>query len=268
MLSVTRRGDVQDVRELSAQEDRALRRAFGRLPEPDARMAGAAVLRRYKRLGAGCWVLCDCLGDVSRPPALVPVSETHIRRHYDPPWPAHDPDCDFHRDAAQQRAITRSYVRLPEGKTLSLLSRLQEDTRERDPCVTRRSYGRQRGALATLLMQLIETAELNRVPARGDVAPLGEQYKALRAAARAIDIDEGVKLSSFFCTYLPGLPELIARLEHTPAGAFPKSGRPHGVLITVVSDAAAGFLQPLHGDPIPVRGEIGIFGEREGHSRN
>ncbi len=268
MLRVTRRGDVQDVRELSAQEDRAVRRAFGRFPEPDARTAGAAVIRRYQRLGAGCWVLCDCLGAVSRPPALVPVSETHIRRHYDPPWPAHDPDCDFHRDAAEQRAITRSYVRLPAGKALSLLSRLNEDTGARGPRLTTRSYGRQRGALATLLMQLIENAGLNRIAATGQVAPVSDQYKVLRAAARGIKIDEGVRLSSFLCTFLPALPEFMVRLDQTSAAQFTKSGRPHGVLITVVADASVGSLRPLHGDPVPVRGEISIFGEREGHSRN
>jgi len=84
VLKMSRRGTVQDVQELSVQEDQALRRAFGRSAEPDARPAGAAVTRRHQRSDAGCWILCDCLGTDDRPPTLVPVSEAHIRRHYEP----------------------------------------------------------------------------------------------------------------------------------------------------------------------------------------
>jgi len=229
------------------------------LPDP--------LIRRYQRVGAGCWILCDCLSAGDRPPVLVPVSEAHIRRHYEHPWPAHDLDCDFHRDAAEQRAITRSYVRLPEGKAVSLLARLGEDDGQRAPRLTSRSYGRRRGALATLLMQLIEKAGLNRLAASGVVAPISDQYKVLRAATAGIELDQGVKLSALFCTFLPALPEFMLRIGQIAPGHFTKSGRPHGILISVVEDAAAGFLRPLRGDPIAVRGEIGIFGEREGHSR-
>jgi hypothetical protein len=87
MLKVTQRGSVQCVRELSSQEDHALRWAFGRFAAPEARAGGAIVVARYQRTGAGCWFLCDCLGRVDQPPALIPVSEAHVRRHHEPPWP-------------------------------------------------------------------------------------------------------------------------------------------------------------------------------------
>jgi hypothetical protein len=58
MLRVTKRGVVGDVTTLSSQEDGALRRAFGRIHEPEARQGGAAVVQRYQRFGAGCWFLC------------------------------------------------------------------------------------------------------------------------------------------------------------------------------------------------------------------
>ncbi|NPD70268.1 hypothetical protein HN018_23135 (plasmid) [Lichenicola cladoniae] len=267
MLKMSRRGTVEVVRELSVPEDQALRRAFGRYAEPEDRAAGAAVIQRYQRVGAGCWFLCDCLGPEVVPPALVPVSEAHIRRHYDPPWPRHDLECEFHRDAAEQRAITRSYVRLPEGKAVSLLAGLGSDDGERAPRLKSRSYGRRRGALATLLMHLIETASLNRVAASGVVAPVSEQYKALRAATAGIELDKGVQLSRCLCTYLPALPEFMDRIAQMPPGRFPKSGRPHGILIVVVEDASVGVLKPLRGDPVAVRGQIAVFGEREGHSR-
>jgi hypothetical protein len=52
MLKVTRRGKVEGLRDLSAHEDRALRDAFGRWPEPRARPASAAVVQAHQRFGA------------------------------------------------------------------------------------------------------------------------------------------------------------------------------------------------------------------------
>jgi hypothetical protein len=59
----------------------------------------------------------------------------------------------------------------------------------------------------------------------------------------------------------------MTKIANTPAARFTITKRPHGVLICVVADAAEGCLCSLRGDPIPVRGRIAIFGEREGHSR-
>lgn len=111
VLKVSRRGAMEDVRDLSVQEDQAPHWAFGRFAEPDARAASVAVIRRYQRAGGGCRILCDCCSAGKTPPALVPVSKAHFRRRYEHPWPACDLECDFHRDAAEQRAITRSHVR-------------------------------------------------------------------------------------------------------------------------------------------------------------
>lgn len=267
MLQVSRRGSVQDVAELSGQEDRALRQAFGRFGDPEARAAGAEVVHRYQRAGAGSWLLCDCLGRVEWPPALIPVAEAHIRRHYDPPWPEHDPDCDFYRDAAQQRAVTRSFRRPPDANRVALLARLKQDERSRPPQLTSHIFSRSRGALATLLMQLVERGKLNHIAPDGCVASPGDQYKAIRHAARGIAIDDGVSLVEFLCTYPPALPEFLLRIGQVPPSRFRGSNRPHGVLISVVADASLGSLQPLRGEPIPVRGEIAIFGEAEGHVR-
>ena len=267
MLQVSRRSGVQDQRVLSPQEDRALRRAFGRYAEPEARAAGAAVVHHYQRAGSGNWILCDCLGQVERPPALIPVAEAHIRRHHEPPWPDHDPDCDFYRDAAEQHAITRSYARLPDGKRVALLARLKTNERTRPQQLTGRSFARSRGALATLLMRLIEEAGLNQVLPVGATAALGEQYKAIRRAAQRVEIDEGVSLSEFLCTYPPALPDFCARIARVSPSRFRGSKRPHGVLISAVEDASIGYLRLFDGQAVPVRGEIAVFGEREGHTR-
>jgi hypothetical protein len=266
MLKVTRRRKLEGLRDLSAHEDRALRDAFGRWPEPGARAAGAAVVQAYQRVGAGHWFACDCLTSAP-PPALVPVLESYIRRHHEPPWPEHDPDCDFFRDHLEQRTITRTFSRRLGNRRISLLARLAESQDEPKPRVTGRSYARSRGALATSLMQLVETAQLNVMSPEGKAPGIAEQYKAIRLAARDVQIDERVRLSDYLCTYLPALPELMAKIAGTPPGRFAITRRPHGLMIFMASDAASGSVLPLRGEPIPIRGEIAIFGEREGHSR-
>jgi hypothetical protein len=54
MLKVTRRGKVEDLRDVSVQEDRALR-------EPGARLLEAAVVIAHQRVGAGNWFYVTCL---------------------------------------------------------------------------------------------------------------------------------------------------------------------------------------------------------------
>ena len=61
MLRVCRKEEVDGGKALSAEEDLALRRAFGRFATREARPAGAAVVTRYQRLGVGNWFLCDCV---------------------------------------------------------------------------------------------------------------------------------------------------------------------------------------------------------------
>jgi hypothetical protein len=80
MLRVCRKGDGEGGQALSADEDRALRLAFGRFAKPEARSAGAAVVRRYQHLGFGNWLFCDCQDSGCRPPALIPVLESYVNQ--------------------------------------------------------------------------------------------------------------------------------------------------------------------------------------------
>ncbi len=266
MLRLTQRGEVAGLGELTADEDLALRRAFGRYGRIEDRTIGAVVVRRHQHSGAGRWFLCDCLGDVARPPALIPVTEAHIRRHTEAPWPAHDPACDFYRDQAEQRLICGSYTRPAPRKPIPLVTR-HKGSEHSKAAVTGRSRDRYRGRLATLLMMLLEKAGLTRVSPGQPVPSIADQYRALRASAREIELEEDVILASFLCTYLPALPELMAKLARTPPERFRRSHRPHGLLVTMAAEAAEGQIRPLRGDPIPVRGEIAIFGERDGHGQ-
>ena len=78
---------------------------------PGARREAASVVARYQQMGAGMWLLCPCRSVNGRNAVLVPVAQTHIRRHEDERWPSHHaPCCDFYRDPAEQNLIPGSYV--------------------------------------------------------------------------------------------------------------------------------------------------------------
>jgi hypothetical protein len=79
MLKLPPRGELDGLRGLSEQEDRALRDAFDRWLKPGARSLDATVVRACHRPGAGLWLLCDCVS-ASPPPALVPVSSPPMGR--------------------------------------------------------------------------------------------------------------------------------------------------------------------------------------------
>jgi hypothetical protein len=65
------------------------------------------------------------------------------------------------------------------------------------PRVMGRSYARSRGALATSLMQLVETARLNVLSPEGKAPGIAEQYEAIRLATRDVQIDAAVRLSDY-----------------------------------------------------------------------
>jgi hypothetical protein len=268
MLKVCRKGDVEGGQTLSADEDRALRLAFGRFAAPEARSAGAAVVQRYQHLGFGNWFHCDCRDSQERPPVLVPVLESFIRRHTDPAWPPHADGCDFQRDPAEQRAITRSYAR-PASGPLRLLRGFSNDEEDYEPSAPmQRCYSRRREALATLLMQLVEQAGLNRIPAEGGGGPdLGEQYRRLRAAAHAFELAKALPVAAYLCTYPPALPEFLDRITSAPAARF-KRTRPHGIFLTIATGVGHGELVLGQANSLPVRGRISVFGERDGHGRD
>ena len=267
MLRVCRKGEVDGGQFLTAEEDRALRQAFGRFATPEARAAGAAVVRHYQHLGFGNWFLCDCLDPSVQPPALVPVLESFIRRHTDPPWPLHADACDFRRDPPEQRAITRSYAR-PSAGPLRLLRPLPRNDETYPPSAPApRYYSERREPLAILLLQLVEKAGLNRVPADGKVPKIGKQYRRLRAAAHTVELDVDVPVSAYLCTYPPALPEFYERIANAPAARF-KRTRPHGIVLAVAAGVGRGTVLTRSGDPLPVRGRVSVFGERDGNDRN
>ncbi len=109
MLRVVRRGGGAYEALLTAEHDAALRAAFGRAGRTVDRAAGAAIVAEHYSVGR--WFACDCLGDVTSRPILVPVLGAFVRRHVDERWPEHAEWCDFYRDASAQAAVSASYGR-------------------------------------------------------------------------------------------------------------------------------------------------------------
>ncbi len=158
------------------------------------------------------------------PLVLVPVAESHVRRHIEPPWPEHAEWCDFYRQPEEQRAVS-----------VSLCPRL-----------------------ATLLFDSLERAGLTSA-APGRVPTIADQFMAIRKAAEAVEIDAELPLSRFLCVYPPALPEFMERIGRIPEKVLRHAHRPHGLLLGVATGAARGQIVPALGNPIEVAGAISIF---------
>ena len=98
----------------------------------------------------------------------------------------------------------------------------------------------------------------------GQSLTVAEQFIALRQAARAVELETEMPVSSALCTYRPALAEFCERIAAIPCSAFRKTGNPHGVFIGLARSTSRGAIEPLRGEAIEVAGEIAIFGERDG----
>lgn len=250
---------------LTPVEDQLLREAFGRYGgEAQARADAALVVARYQQMGGGMWFVCGCREDGGRFPVLVPVSQTHIRRHEDGIWPGHDEACDFFRDPEQQCAILRSYRRESGNDAIRLARAFGEPGPKLERAFVGVSVARSRPTLARLLARIVDDAGLQKIPPGWRKPPsLRDQSAALWEAARGVYLDSNVRLPDFFCTSARKLGELVEKIGKTRPGRFTCT-RPHGVLIARLEAIHSGALEPMAGDPIPVRGRIAVFGERAG----
>lgn len=269
MLAATVKGRTEPAIPLSADDDRLLREAFGRFARRDRREAAAAIVRRLQTTGPGHWVLCDCLGDQAsgyRPPALVLVNETHVRRHVDERWPQHADDCDFFRDPEEQRRITASYGKSDPGAPMHLIGAYRSDSPPRPPGLSGISHAHERPKLGRLLTRLVNEVGLQVLAPDWRPGPPGDQYQALKRAAREIRLAPDVSLSRFLHTHPPTLGSLIERVAKASPDYF-GGRRPHGVFVVAATDIADGSIVAGPDLTFPVRGRIALFGETEGHGR-
>ena len=260
MLRFAPKGDASAPRFVTPEEDGLLRQAFGRYGGSfAARLDAIRVVARYQQHGSGMWLLCDCRPDAARPPALIPVAMTHIRRHDDARWPAHAETCDFFREPEEQLVITASFLR-SRSRPFRLARRFTVWAQPMEGQFTACSQASRRPGLARLLAQLVTDAGLQTIAPGWRPPPLVDQVKAIWAAARSVEIDAGVPLTEFFCTNLTKLGAMIARIDGAPSERF-KHTRPHGILIVRVRAVGEGVLEPMAGPPIPVLGRLAAFGE-------
>jgi hypothetical protein len=239
-------------------DDARLRLAFGYFGGlAAARAAAVPIVRRLETTDDGHWLYCDCLKD-GTPPVLVPVAETHLRRHVTEEWPAHAPDCEFFRDSEERRAAAASYQPLRNGRLR--LVRSFEGSGARRSRLDVVSPVRRRPRLARLLAWLLTEAGLQRIAPDGDPSIL-DQIKAVWSKAGDIWLDEKVRLTAMFCTSLAKLPDLMERVGRADAGDFAHT-RPHGLALLRFREASAGRVVALDGSEFPVSGRLAIFGER------
>lgn len=266
LLSIAPRGTTDPATLLSRREDQLLRRAFGRYAVFAEREPAAAIVKRVQESGPGHWILCDCRGDTGaeRPPALVPVSATHIRRHTNVCWPPHAPDCDFFREPEEQKRTTASFR--PGDRPPSLIAGYAAEPPAYRVHLSGVSHAEERSPLARLLLELVAAAGLQRVMPGWQPGDLKRQYRALRQAAKQIALTDTVHLGSCLETYAPKYEAFRQRIEGVRESAFRKS-RPHGVFITAAKSISEGQIEAMDGISIPVMGRLSIFGEIEGHGR-
>ncbi|MBN9560438.1 MAG: hypothetical protein J0H14_06865 [Alphaproteobacteria bacterium] len=268
MLQIAPKGDVSQAIPLTFEEDRVLRAAFGRYGgSAEAREAAAAVVRRCQQRRGGDWFLCDCLPGAERPPALVPVSQTHIRRHQVTRWPVHCDTCDFYREPDEQREVTASYSAAAASRPLRLARPLAVAPASLERRFHAASQHGRRSGLTRLLLRLVSDAGLQCIGPGWRPPSLVDQVAAIWTAARPIEIDAGVRLTEFLCTSPSRRGELVARIGAVQPGRFMRT-RPHGVLIARVAAIGNGTLEPVAGEPIPVSGRLAVFGERAALDRD
>ena len=245
---------------LDGADDRALRAAFGCYGGSAAARADAIqVVRRVQTTERGCWILCDCRPAAERPPVLVPVMETHIRRHVQAGWPPHAEACEFFREPVDQAAVSASYqpihrsqVRLVRSFDVSGSAPLQR--RETASPANRRPQ------LARLLIRLLTEAGLQRIDPGGARSPsVAEQLAPVWRVARGIFLDRGARVADALSMSLAKLPALMEQIA--TAKAYPHT-RPHGLLLIRLQDVRGGKLIALNGQELPVVGRIAVYGER------
>lgn len=261
MLTAAPKGETVATVWLTPAEDGVMRAAFGRYGgAAEARAAAAGIVRRLETSGPGYWFHCDCRPDAERPPVLVPVAETHIRRHEAAAWPSHAVTCDFFREPPEQAELTRSFARLARrglclvrpwaGATCDVL----DEVRVASPHTGRPQ-------LARALVRLMTAAGLQQTGSAAFRPPtVPEQVRRLWGVAGGLELDRDVPVADYFCASLAGIPELVRKIAWAPPDRFPHT-RAHGLLVLRLSAVRSGELVPLAGPLLPVVGRIAVPGE-------
>lgn len=246
---------------LEPDEDQLIRAAFGRYGgSAKARTDTIPIIRRLQTSDRGFWILCDCRPAQEKPPALVPVLETYLRRHVTDDWPPHAEACDFFREPAEQTEISRSYRPLDKSK-VRLVRSFEIAAATSPERLQRTSTARRRPQLARLLVRLVTEAGLQQVEPGFRPAPISEQMKAIWPIARDVYLDQNIRMADAMCMSVAKLPALMEQIASTPDDRY-RHTRPHGVLLVRLQAVQARLLRTLNGEELPVSGRLAVFGDR------
>jgi hypothetical protein len=195
------------------------------------------------------------------------VAESYLRRHVDHRWPAHTENCDFYRDATEQRRITASYRLLAADAPFQLVQGFRKVEDAQVASAVRAHYEQERPPLARLLVRLVTDAKLQTVEVSSGVPIPAPQYAALRSAAALIRLGREAILKDYLETFSGNIDRFLTRIGKAPADLF-RPCRPHGVLLAVAKSIGGGEIMLRDDTKLPVRGRLAIFGELEGHRRS
>jgi hypothetical protein len=251
---------------LSADEDRKLRRAFGRFARKQYRQDGEAVVSAHYEKHH-CFH-CDCHAAAPRAPRLFLVSGTHIRRETEGKGMPHAESCDFAREPHEQKKLVNSYRWQSSGDEyrFNLLRHFGDKDLPSQRRTVSATTNQSRPTLARVLCALLDRAGLDRFssnePLHGNRE---EQIVKLQEAAAFFALAPNQKLSSWFATSLRDYYDLKKRLDKKPEGWK----RPHGLFIEAFDRIEDNILYPKRADikPIPVTGKLTVFGEGENMRR-
>jgi hypothetical protein len=115
-------------------------------------------------------------------------------------------------------------------------------------------------------MTLMSDAGENHISPNAARPKLGEQFKALRTAARKLELDNELPVATFLCTYLPALPKFMDKIATAPAGRFAKTRPPGSADRRHRHEPRAAYGRVGRYDS--VRGRISVFGEQNGNGRD
>lgn len=251
---------------MNCKEYLRLKRAFGKFRKIKARESGHRVAAKY--LTQHRWFACDCTGDVKRPPILYPHAKNGIQREPSKRNVPHADDCDFAKYPEQQTDVVLSYkspaaTRRPR-RLVPPFVRAQTNDRPSPKSV---SSARKRPGLARLLVEILETCQLQHLDASSRKESddrLQEQIELIKGAARSIYLDEHQPLSNWIATSFTEYMNLRSRLDAEQTDWA--NGRPHGIYIDAFSRISDTTLYRDEENNVPyidVDGHLYIYGGYE-----
>lgn len=216
------------------------------------------------------WLACDCLGSSCKPPILTPAflseAETYyLRRLTGSLRPEHLSNCPFFRDQATNRI---SQVRSPDtpadppGGYFEVLRPAPEKLAQRPDSESNDDRTRAASVprLARLLWRMLDVSGLAIAPPISDEPAersIGQEFRALSAAAGKLEIAPGVELGRALWTHADALHSRRAyAVIRSLARGWPRGHAPQGFLSVFAHKVSGSTIFPAGAEPITVANRV------------